>query len=133
MLSKRLEFSISYLVAGLLGIAFLVVVAGAVRLGQVYPDKTIPFLAAEPAEGGKTDDSKRDIRETLFGVGPGGQKSGENENNGGNRVTKTPIPPVKTVVPPVKTEVVLAKPQGKNLIVIQGYSYRKDLVPVQEH
>ena len=131
--SRRLDFSMSYLVAGLLFVALLVVIVGAVRLGQIYPDRTLPFLSSEPPEPTR-EDQKHDIRETLFGGK--GDETTENDSGDGSTITDKDTEVVEVPVAPVKlveTKVVPAAPQGNNVIVIQAYFKSRDLVPVQEH
>ena len=123
----------SYLVAGLLFVALLVVIAGSVRLGQIYPDRTLPFLSAEPSEPAKADPT-HDIRDTLFGGD--GDKTTENESDDGSTITDNDTEVVDVPVAPEKPgekEVVPVTPQGNNVIVIQAYFKSPDLVPVQEH
>ena len=130
--SQKLEFSLSYLTAGLLCVAFLVAFAGAVRLGQIFPDTTLPFLSSESDEV-VDPDPKDDLRKKLFGEGEETTKNDNEltsrETDSDSEVVEVPVKPVR----PVESEVVPVTPQGNNVIVIQAYFQSRDLVPVQEH
>lgn len=114
-LNTKLTFSMSYPGVAILVIAQLVLLAGAVRIGQNYYDKTWLFFA------GKTVVQQQkgpDIRDSLF---PEAKKPAAEK-------IETPIP--------IKKEPVVIKkpvfPVGNNVIVIQAYFQRKDLEPVKE-
>lgn len=121
--NTKLTFSMSYPGVALLLVAQIVLLAGAVRIGQLYYDKAWLFFNAKAVD---QQPPGPDIRESLF---PEAQKSAE-------KVTETPVPKeIEKVVleKSVEKEKEAVVPVGNNIIVIQAYFQREDLLPVQEH
>lgn len=122
-LNKKLTFSMSYPGVAILVVAQLVLLAGALRIGQIYYDKAWLFFAGKPVV---QQQKGLDIRESLF---PEAKKPAAES-------IETPIP--KKIEPvitekPVKIEKKTVVPVGNNIIVIQAYFQSKDLEPVKEH
>lgn len=123
--NTKLSFSMSYAGVAILVVAQLVLVAGAVRIGQIYYDKTWLFFS------GKTVQQQQkgpDIRDSLF---PEAKKPAQ-------KVIETPVPETKEPVTAkrpagIEKKPVQVVPVGNNVIVIQAYFQRKDLVPVKEY
>jgi hypothetical protein len=139
-LARRVDLSMSYLAAGLLLVALLVVLAGAVRIGQMYPDRVLPFLGpktpAEPVNGKVNEIKEALFVETANIVSPRGGIETARErlvDTKPSQPVAAPKPVVEEKVEIVPAAVVPAVTEGNNRIVIQAYFQSRDLIPVQQH